>query len=160
MGAPPSFDPMENKLMGLGPGQQLFFCAVLLSVISQHISPPSTGCWFEHCHTRGCPLAKSFPPVPVNSSVLDKNHQQFMLSQNPPKISLRTFQAILRAIRRFPSRIRTTCPNCGIGNGRDIFYGFHTQSVCQTYQAPCTTWRIFKFWKARNIIRLREITSS
>ena len=89
-GAPPRFDPMENKLMALNPGQQLFLEASSFPFISQHINFPSAGCWSEHCHTRGCPLEKFFPPVPVNASVLDKNHQQFSLSNETKKLHINT----------------------------------------------------------------------
>lgn len=135
MGAPPSFDPMENKLLGSLSGQQLFSLTKLISDISQHINPASAGSWFEHCHTCGCPLAKSFPPVPGNASVLDENHQQFLLlnGTKTPKIPLRTFQTILRAIRRYPSRICTTCSTCSIR------LRIHTQSVCQTCLVFATT---------------------
>lgn len=50
--AVPNFDPMENKLKALIPGQQLrLYWAVNVAVKSQHINPPSPGHLFVHPHT-------------------------------------------------------------------------------------------------------------
>lgn len=55
--AVPNFDPMENRLKALTPGQQLRLYRASNSVAtSQHISPPSPGHLSEHPHAVTPPL--------------------------------------------------------------------------------------------------------
>lgn len=154
----PSSDPRENRLIGSLPGQQL--CGVYISSgsnLSQHIEPPSAGRLSEHDHTCGdLSAVKFFAFWSWYSSKLEqwlvnlcywnqKKKKKNSLKKSPPhRIGVRTYPAVLRAVRRLPTFIGTSSPN------RTVACRALTQSVCQAWPARPTTRRIFEGWKARS----------